>query len=79
MEENENGHFRGLHIVIFDPFCSKIIKAQVFDTYLNSSRFNEFIKTPVPKGLIVIAACMDDCSMKLSPNAKKWFVNLGSK
>ena len=43
VESNESGHYRGLHIVIINPFTGIVESAQVFDTYKTSKRLNEFI------------------------------------
>ena len=61
MDLNENGHYRGLHIVAIDPSTAKPLFAKVFDTYKSSEAANEFVlSNPVPKGHIVVAACKDD-------------------
>ena len=78
MPKNENGNFRGLHIVILDPKNGKIENSQVFDTFKSSDALEEFIKFNVPDGKIVIAACQDECTSELSEKAKKWFLDMGS-
>lgn len=79
LEKNENGHFRGLHIVVINRQNGKIKEAKVFDTYKASEKFEEFIDHEVPGGHIVVAACKDDCMTNLSRKAKKWFKKMGSK
>ena len=60
--KNENGNFRGLHIVTINPDDGKVAEAKVFDTYKSSYTFDEFTTHEVPEGYIVVAACMDDCT-----------------
>ncbi len=36
MMPNENGHYRGLHIAIINPYTGKVEVARVFDTYKSS-------------------------------------------
>ena len=38
-----------------------------------------FIYNAIPKGFIVIAACMDDCVTQLSNKSKCWFADMGSQ
>ena len=61
-ENNENDHYRGLHVVIFNPFEGLIESAKVFDTYKRSAAFDDFIGAQIPQGYIVVAACMDECT-----------------
>lgn len=80
MEKNESGHYRGLHLVIFNPYKGVVTTAKVFDTYKSSKRVNEFTKgLELPDGHLVIAAVMDDAAKKLSHRARQWFEKLGSK
>ena len=54
--------------------------AKVFDTYDDEGLdFDRFVKQPLLDGLIVIAACKDDCTSNLSDNAKQWFADMGSQ
>lgn len=76
---NENHHFRGLHVVIFDPQAGTVVLAKAFDTYKTSEEFELHIVKEFPPGLIVAAACMDECITNLSEKAKQWFEDLGSK
>ena len=79
--KNESGHFRGLHIVVINPLDCSVVFAKVFDTYASSDGFDNFIRTSkIPEGFIIVAACKDDCTAKLSDKAKTWFTtNMGSK
>ena len=71
LKRNENGHDRGLHVVVINPFRYKIVSAIIFDTYKSSARFHSFLLSPHNKaGYIIIAACKDDCSKELSEKAK---------
>ena len=79
IDYNEDDHYRGLHIVVYNPFEGKIEAARVFDTYRTSTQLDEFIDDGVQKGHIVVAACMDECSNKLSYYAKMWFRSMGSE
>ena len=73
VDRNENNHYRGLHIVIFNPFSGVVESSKVFDTYKSSVEFNKFVDTEIPKGHIVAAACMDEGSAELSVYCKSWF------
>ena len=66
MEENEEGHYRGLHIVIINPKTGIVENAKVFDTYKSSDEFDDFISSGIPYGYIIVAACKDECSRRLS-------------
>ena len=44
MEKNEQDHYRGIHIVIFNPFKGVVHMAQVYDTYKSSFEFNIFVE-----------------------------------
>ena len=79
---NEHHHDRGLHIVLVNPSDGKVEMAQVFDTYKTSETLEVFIggmPALLRDGMIVIAACKDDCVMNLSVKAKSWFASMGSK
>ena len=53
--------------------------ARVFDTYKESEEFDGFIRGHIiPEGHIVVAACMDECTMQLSDKAIEWFAKMGS-
>ena len=77
-EKNENDHFRGLHVALINPHDGEVSWAQVFDTYKESTKLDAFIKTYIPEGYIIVAACKDDCVTELSEEAKKWFEDMGS-
>ena len=77
--KNENGHFRGLHVVIIDPKTGELKLAEVFDTYKSSERLDRFINHGIPKELIIICACKDDISKNLSTTAKIWLEQMGAK
>lgn len=63
LQMNENGHYRGLHIMCINPSDCGVFFAEVFDTYKLSERFDKFIDSnKVPPGCIVIAACKDECT-----------------
>ena len=80
LERNENRHFRGLNLVLINPETGKIELAKAFDTYKTSKGLDAFILGKnAPHGTIVAAACKDDCSTKLSEEAKKWFAKMGSE
>ena len=42
----------------------------MFDTYQAPDDFDEFIKVGITEGHIVVAACMDDCTTRLSEAGK---------
>lgn len=73
VEQNENDHFRGLHIVIINPKNGKIELASVFDTYESSDVLDGFIGKAKMDGFIIVAACKDECVRHLSFAVKKWF------
>ena len=77
VEENENGHHRGLHIVVINHFSGEVIWAKCFDTYKSSERMEAAIKT-IPKTSIIAAACQDDCASTMSKTIKEWFASMGS-
>ena len=79
MQKNESEHYRGLHLVIFNPFIGVVDYSQVFDTYKTTENFDNFIKSKIPQNFIIIAACMDECVNKLSLAGKQWFADMGSK
>ena len=79
LNKNENGHLRGLHIVIINPEDGKILSAQCFDTYKSSEMFDAFTRKNIPDGFIVIAAVKDECFTKLSETGFLWFESLGSR
>ena len=79
VEMNEDNHTRGLHIVIVNPETAKVETAKVFDTYKTPHELDGFVFQDVPENSIVVAACQDECSTKLSWNSKKWFSDMGSQ
>ena len=68
-----------MYVVIIDPTDGSVEYTKVFDTYKSSSRFDKFTKRKLPKGYIVVAACKDECSTKLSEKIFTWFERMGSK
>ena len=79
LEKNENGHYRGLNIVIITPTGS-IHCAKAFDTYWSSDILEEFIKQlMIPDGYIVAVACKDEGATKLTNLVKQWFADMGAK
>ena len=43
VNKNENGHERGLHLVVINPESGQIEISRVFDTYKSSSELENFI------------------------------------
>lgn len=78
---HENGHDRGLHMVIMDPSDGKIVMARIFDTYTSSFDLELFIDfmNESDDGFIIIVACKDDCVKNLSDKCKEWFYDMGSE
>lgn len=78
--KNENGHDRGLHVVVMDPQDGGSAMGRVFDTYKSSEAIDQFIdeNEEMPDGNIVICACKDECSKSISEKAKQWLQNCGS-
>lgn len=74
VEKNEGGNYRGMHIVIINPTNGGVEWAVVFDTYKSSKELDFFIKNAyIPEGFIIAVACMDECTLNLSEESKKWF------
>ena len=58
VEPNENGHYRGLHIVIMSPNTGIVVFAKIFDTYKSSEALDSFIENnSYERGHIILAAC----------------------
>ena len=76
---NENGHYRGLHIVIINASNGLVELSQVFDTYKSYRKFDTFTSNDIPSGYIIVAACRDECVKNLSKKGKDWFKKHGSK
>ena len=71
---------RGLHVIIMDSADGSISLCLVFDTYKSSDEFEDWIsKNNVNEGMIVIAACKDDCTTNMSLKVIKWFKDMGSQ
>ena len=78
--QNINGHHRGFHIVLINPKKLEVEWAQAYDTYKNSFMFDDFIETgDIREGIIVVAACKDECVTSLSEKGKQFFEDMGSK
>ena len=78
--ENENGHLRGMHIVVLNGDNQKMVFGEAFDTYKSSESLEKWIVNfDMKQNFIVIAACKDEASMHLSEKVIKWFKELGSK
>lgn len=43
IKKNENGHYRGLHLVVINPHNGKVELAEAFDTHKSRVDFNIFI------------------------------------
>lgn len=80
IEKNENGHHRGVHVVIINPSNGKIELAKAYDTYETPHEFENLVFSKrYPAGHIVVAACKDDCISKMSLYGVRWFTRMGSK
>ena len=69
-------------MVLIDPKTGKAFYSRAFDTYLCSDDFDEFTDNKdnnFTDGVIVAAACMDECVWSLSHQGKQWFADMGSK
>ena len=78
VEQNSDGHFRGLHIVVLNPKTGQVEFAKVFDTHKSPDEFEDFCLKDIPTDYIIVAACKDDCSMNISEVSKCWFSGMGS-
>lgn len=84
MDKNENGHYRGLHIVSISPLSGKVQWAEVFDTHKSSEKLERFIVNylfrpqTAEEGEIIVVACKDECVTNLSDSVKEWFKSVGS-
>lgn len=81
VQKNESLHYRGLHLVIFNPENGLVHTATVFDTYETSEGLDMFIANigrNLPDGFIVIAACQDDCVKAMTNTVVEWFEDMGS-
>ena len=79
MEKNENGHFRGLHVIVVNPYTAKPEVSKVFDTYKSSKNLEIFIDSQITNGHILVVACQDECTAYLSRISRQWLADLGSK
>ena len=81
INENENKHHRGLHIILINGEDGTIDHAKAYDTYESSRKLEEFIDSPLArtKGHIVVAACKDECSQQLSHKVEDWFISMGAE
>lgn len=50
MEANENGDYRGLHIVLVDASTGQVSKAKVFDTHESSQALDLFLDSKYVTG-----------------------------
>lgn len=69
INQNENGNFKGLHIVLLNGKTGKMETIECFDTSdkkMECEELDAFIESEIPNGFIVIAACKDDCVSGLS-------------
>ena len=62
-----------------NPQNQAIEFSKVFDTNDVRNKFDDFASNDLPDGLIVIAACKDDCRQHLSKEGRAWFEDMGSK
>ena len=78
VQPNENGHFRGLHIVVINPINGKVSKAQSFDTHESSVAMGKFV-ADLEQDWIIVVACKDTCVKAMDENIVYWLANLGSR
>lgn len=69
VEKNENGHDRGLHVVIISPKNGEVEQARSFDTYVSSEELEDAL-LDIPNGYIIAVACKDECSTNLSHSVR---------
>lgn len=79
LEDNWSGHHRGLNVVIINPSNCKVEFAGAFDTYKSNSEFEDFCDYEIPPGMIVTAACKDECAKNLSIKCERFFTQMGSR
>ena len=68
-----------MHLVIIDPKTGQVEAAKAFDTYETSLELDKFISNSIPDGRIVVAACKDDCTRRLSEKGFEFLEGLGSQ
>ena len=78
---NENNHYRGLHVVVFDSFRGVLLHNQIYDTYKSSEKLEAWIakNEKFEIGQAVMVACKDDCVTRLSGTVRYWLTKLGAK
>lgn len=64
--------------MVINPLNYKVEWTEVFDTYTSSNRFDEFISLGFPNGYIIVVACQDECSYRLSDTGRQFFKSMGS-
>ena len=80
-EANENGHDRGLHLVVINSLTGAVVTARVFDSHHSGRALRDYVEAAkkLPDGHIVVVACKDDCVSSLPAAAELWLAELGSK
>jgi len=72
---------RGLNIVVLAGQNHEVMFKQTYDTYANGKASSQIVEdeAAVPPGSVIIIACMDECSAKLSQGVKDILVAMGAK
>ena len=68
--KNSSGHYRGLHVVLYNKTQGKAVFSKVFDTYKSSEELEDFIaryehNIERPENILIVA-CKDECTTGLS-------------
>ena len=72
---------RGFHVVVLSATDGRILKKEVFDTYIDTDASSEMIQfiDISPDGSVIIIAVQDEGTKHLSQSARDFITRLGSK
>lgn len=67
-----------MHLVVINPYTGFVEWAKCFDTYQYAMDLDNFIDNDIILNYIIVVACKDDMSRKLSDHSKMWLKDMGS-
>lgn len=82
LEASEACNMEGLHIVVINKVNGDILCKKVFDVKISFEELDNFIKNigmKLQDGSIIVAACKNECTNKMSMDAKIWFGDIGAR